>query len=107
AGGDGIVKNLVTLGSPLAGTDVSSFGLGHPGRELLTGSKLVTRLAAAPPPKETRVTTIWSTADAFVPGEHQPVLPGAERIMYDHLGHVSLLASRDVANDVIARLARK
>ncbi|HEY4180672.1 MAG TPA: alpha/beta fold hydrolase [Kofleriaceae bacterium] len=107
AGGDGIVDNLITLGSPIAGTDVSSFGIGHPGRELLTGSKLVTRLAAAPPPKDTRVTTIWSTADAFVPGVNQPVVPGAERIMYNHLGHVSLLASRQVADDVIARLSRK
>jgi len=46
AGGDGVVKNLITLGSPHAGTDVSSFGIGHPTRELVLGSKLVARLAA-------------------------------------------------------------
>jgi triacylglycerol esterase/lipase EstA (alpha/beta hydrolase family) len=104
AGGDGIVKNLVTLGSPHAGTDVSAVGVGHPTRELLLGSKLVQRLAAAPPPKQTRVTVIWSHADALVPGAFQRALPGADVIMYDDLGHVALLGSRRVAADIIERL---
>ena len=34
-GGDGVVKNLVTIGSPHAGTDVSAIGIGRPARELL------------------------------------------------------------------------
>jgi len=106
AGGDGIVKNLVTLGSPHAGTDVSRIGVGHPTRELFLGSKLVTRLAATPPPTHTRVTTIWSRADALVPGTHQKPLPGAELIMYDDLGHVTLLGSRRVADEIIERLKR-
>ena len=49
-GGDGAVANLVTIGSPHTGTDVSRIGIGHPTRELVLGSKLVQRLAAAPPP---------------------------------------------------------
>jgi len=104
AGGDGIVKNLVTLGSPHAGTDVSAVGIGHPARELLLGSKLVQRLATAPPPKQTRVTVIWSHADALVPGAFQRALPGADVIMYDDLGHVALLGSRRVTADIIERL---
>jgi hypothetical protein len=106
AGGDGIVKNLVTLGSPHGGTDVSRIGVGHANRELLLGSKLVTRLAATPPPTHTKVTTIWSRADALVPGARQTPLPGAELIMYDDLGHVTLLGSRRVAGAIIERLKR-
>jgi pimeloyl-ACP methyl ester carboxylesterase len=104
AGGDGVVRNLVTLGSPHGGTDVSAVGIGHPTRELLLGSKLVQRLAAAPAPAHTRVTVIWSRADALVPGSLQRALPGADVIMYEDLGHVALLGSRRVAGEVIARL---
>jgi triacylglycerol lipase len=103
-GGDAHVKNVVTLGSPHGGTDVSNISIGHPGRELLLGSKLLTRLAHAPPPRSTRFTVIWSRADALVPGDRQVPLPYAEIIMYDDLGHVALLGSRRVAADVIARL---
>jgi pimeloyl-ACP methyl ester carboxylesterase len=106
AGGDGVVANLVTLGSPHAGTDVSAIGVGHPTRELLLGSKLVQRLAAAPPPRHTAITCIWSHADALVPGARQTPLAGAEIIMYEDLGHVALLGSRRVAADIISRLSR-
>lgn len=104
AGGDGVVRRLITLGSPHSGTDVSRIGIGHPGHELVTGSKLLTRLAASPPPEHTKITTIWSRGDALVPAAQQPPLPGAETIIYDDLGHVALLCSRRVAADVIARL---
>ncbi len=107
AGGDGAVRHLITLGSPHSGTDVSGMGVGHPTRELVLGSKLCTRLAAAPPPRHTKITSIWSRADALVPGGRQPPLPGAEVILYDDLGHVAMLGSRRVARAVIERLARE
>jgi triacylglycerol esterase/lipase EstA (alpha/beta hydrolase family) len=103
-GGDPAVNRVVTLGSPHAGTDVSVMGLGHPTRELLFGSKLVTRLTAAPPPEHARITTILSRADALVPADLQPEIPYAERIVYDDLGHVALLGSRRVAQVIIERL---
>jgi pimeloyl-ACP methyl ester carboxylesterase len=105
-GGDGAVANLITLGSPHIGTDVSEFGVGHPTRELVVGSTLVQRLTAAPPPQDTRVTMIFSHADALVPASTQDALEiaRAERIIYDDLGHVSLLGSRRVARDIIKRL---
>lgn len=106
AGGDGVVKNLVTIGSPHNGTDVSRIGFGHAKKELFLGSHLTTRLAAAPAPKHTNVTAIWSRADALVPGARQRPVPGAEVVMYDDLGHVSLLFSRRVARDVVERLER-
>lgn len=104
AGGDGTVNHLITLGSPHSGTDVSRIGVGHPARELFLGSKLVTRLAAAPAPQRTKMTVVWSRADALVPGSRQPPVPGAEVIMYDDLGHVAMLGSRRVAQIVIDRL---
>lgn len=104
AGGDGIVNQLITIGSPHAGTDVSRIGVGHPTRELFLGSKLVTRLSATPAPKHTKITTIWSRADALVPGARQKPLPGADTILYDDLGHVAMLGSRRVAGEIITRL---
>lgn len=104
AGGDGVVNRLVTLGSPHTGTEVSAVGIGHPTRELLLGSKLVERLASAPPPQHTRITCVWSRADALVPGAHQPPIANAEVIMYDDLGHVALLGSRRVAGELVERL---
>jgi pimeloyl-ACP methyl ester carboxylesterase len=104
-GGDGPVKNLITIGSPHAGTDVAAVGIGHARRELAAGSKLVSRLASAPPPQHTRVVTIMSRADALVPADRQGELAGAECVVYDDLGHVALLGSRRVAREVVARLS--
>jgi pimeloyl-ACP methyl ester carboxylesterase len=106
AGGDRYVKNLITIGSPHQGTDMSSLGVGHANRELYIGSKLLARIAAAPPPQHARITVIASRADAFVPGARQQPLPGAETIMYDDLGHVALLTSKRVADEIITRLTR-
>jgi pimeloyl-ACP methyl ester carboxylesterase len=109
AGGDGTVANLVTIGSPHAGTDASKLGIGHPTRELLLGSKLCARLARSPPPVHTRMTWIWSHADALVPGGWQAQAEaraaGADVIMFDDLGHVAMLGSRRVAAAIIERLA--
>ncbi len=105
-GGDGGVANLITIGSPHLGTDLSRMGIGAPTRELLFGSKLIQQLNEAPPPNDTRVTLIRSHADCLVPASSQVKinLPRAEHIVYDDLGHVSLLGSRRVARDIIRRL---
>jgi len=106
-GGDGAVRNLVTIGSPHAGTDVSAVGVGYAMRELAGGSKLVLRLAEAPAPVHTRITTIVSHADALVPAAQQVPVPGAERIVYADLGHVAMLGSRRVARAIIDRLSAR
>jgi pimeloyl-ACP methyl ester carboxylesterase len=104
-GGDARVRNLVTIGSPHAGTDVSAVGIGHARSELLIGSQLVTRLGAAPAPAHARLTTILSEADGLVPADAQPPIRGAERIVFPDLGHVALLGSRRVARAIIERLS--
>jgi len=107
AGGDGAVANLITLGSPHTGTELSALGLGHPTRELVLGSTLLTRLAVAPPPTRTRLTFVWSRGDALVPGAYQLAAPAAEVIILPDIGHVTLLASRRVARALIARLSER
>jgi pimeloyl-ACP methyl ester carboxylesterase len=103
-GGGDKVANLVTLGSPHLGTDASAIGIGRPIRELLGGSTLLTRLAAAAPPARTRLTVIWSRADALVPGAREARVHGADELVFDDLGHLGLLASRRVAAAIIERL---
>jgi pimeloyl-ACP methyl ester carboxylesterase len=105
-GGDGVVANLVTLGSPHRGTDVSAAGIGRPAKELLLGSTLVQRLDAAGPPRRTRMTVVWSRSDALVPGARQARLAGVDELLYDDLGHLGLLADRRVAAALVDRLAR-
>ena len=107
AGGDPFVKNVITLGSPHAGTDLGGFGIGHPARELVLGSQLIQRLAAAPPLAHAKLTTILSHQDALVPAAQQPPIANADRVEYEGLGHVSLLGSPRVAREIIARLARE
>lgn len=105
-GGDGKVANLITLGSPHSGTDVSAIGFGAPTKDLFLNSSLVQRLDAAPRPTHTRTTVIWSRSDALVPGSRHARIEGAEEVLYDDLGHLSLLTDPRVAAEVIARLAR-
>lgn len=103
-GGDGVVRNLVTIGSPHAGTDVSAVGIGRPTKELFFGSTLLERLRFAPLPRQTRMTVIRSRSDALVPGARQARIVGVEEIVYDDLGHLSMLASKRVAQVIIDRL---
>jgi hypothetical protein len=42
-----------------------------------------------------------------VPAAQQPPIASADRVEYEDLGHVSLLGSRRVAREIVARLARE
>ena len=105
-GGDGIVKNLVTIGSPHLGTEISVMGVGRSRKELVRGSSLVTRLEVAKPLAHTKLTVIWSRADGMVPGARQARVAGVDEIIYDDLGHIAMLTSQRVAQDVIAALQK-
>ena len=103
-GGASRVRNLITIGTPHRGTDVSGFGLGRSSRELYPDSSLLNRLDAARLPADVRCTAIWSRSDALVPGAGNAHLTGVEEIIYDDLGHLSMLTSRRVATEIISRL---
>jgi pimeloyl-ACP methyl ester carboxylesterase len=104
AGGAARVRNLITIASPHRGTDVSAVGVGSPSKELFIGSSLIQRLEAAPAPQKTRITAMWSRGDALVPGARLARLRGAEEIIYNDMGHVTMIASGRVARTIIERL---
>ena len=49
---------------------------------------------------------IWSRSDALVPGARHARIDGVDEVLYDDLGHLSLLTDGRVASEVIARLGR-
>ncbi len=106
AGGEKRIRNLITIGTPHRGTDVSGFGFGRSSRELYPGSALLDRLHSARLPAEIRCTAIWSRSDALVPGARNARLRGGEEIIYDDLGHLTLLTSRRVAAEIVSRLRK-
>jgi pimeloyl-ACP methyl ester carboxylesterase len=105
-GGADRIRNLITLGTPHRGTDVSGFGIGRSSRELYPGSSTMDRLGSARLPPEIRCTAIWSRSDALVPGARNARLQGVEEIIYDDIGHMTLLTSRRVTAEIIARLRK-
>jgi pimeloyl-ACP methyl ester carboxylesterase len=104
-GGDGAVANLVTIGSPHQGTDLAPVSIGRARMELLLGSSLMQRLAAAKRPAVTKLTVIWSRGDALVPGARAAHLDGVDELVYDEMGHITMLTSRVVADELITRLS--
>jgi pimeloyl-ACP methyl ester carboxylesterase len=106
-GGADRVAKLITIGSPHRGADLSGVGFGRPTKELFPGSAFLERLGAAPIPPSVRVTAIWSRSDALVPGSRNARLHGhgVEEIVFDDLGHLSLLTSRRVTRAIIERLS--
>jgi hypothetical protein len=100
----GTVEHLVTIGSPHGGSAMAGFGVGWPAVELALGSEVLASLAAAPAPPGVRVTCIWSRADGLVWSHRAAVIPGADEVVYDDLGHLSLLTSRRVAREIALRL---
>jgi predicted alpha/beta hydrolase family esterase len=103
-GGDAKVHHLITIGAPHAGTEMSAIGVGRPRKELQRHSVLVQRLANAELPTHCEVTVIWSRADALVPGAGQARIMCSREIIYDDLGHMSMLHSKRVGADIIGIL---
>lgn len=103
-GGDAVVRNLVTIGSPLQGTGFAVFGLGLTKHELRRSSPVVTRLATAPSLQHTRLTMIWSRGDALVTRVRPARVAIDDVVVFDDLGHLGLLTSRRVAEAIVERL---
>jgi pimeloyl-ACP methyl ester carboxylesterase len=101
------VKNLITVGTPHGGSVFSRFGVGQPNKQLRPQAVFLERLSAAAPPANARVAFVWSKADALVGTARQARWPGAEEIVYEDLGHISLLYSRRVAAEISKRLLPK
>lgn len=98
-GGAGRVRTLVTIATPHRGTSWARVALGHARRDLAAP-------AAAPPPggppAGVRYTSIWSRCDNLVVPADSAHL--ADEVVFDDLGHLSLLVSPRVADAVADRL---
>jgi pimeloyl-ACP methyl ester carboxylesterase len=110
------VASVTTLCSPHGGAEVARLGLGWswggPGRtaaQLRPGSELLAGLARAVPAGHIRWTAYSSDADVVVSASSarlaNPALH-ADNVLLTGVGHVSVLLSRAVADDVTRRLVR-
>lgn len=106
-GGDRLFGTCVALGAPFHGTGMAGFSRSPLVRQLRPGSPVLADLRAkidAPGalPPGARLVSIWSNFDNVIIPTESPILPGpaAENIRVEFLGHVSLLFSRAVANQV-------
>jgi hypothetical protein len=103
-GGSEHVGRLVTLGSPHRGTTLGRFGLSlvPVARELVAESEL---LAGLKPHDSVKYTSIWSRTDAVIqPPESASVVPHGEDRVFNDLGHLSMLLSARVVQDIVAAL---
>lgn len=90
-GGADKVSHLVLLGTPNTGSKLAPFALSPLGAHLQPGSEFLIRLAQAPLPEGTAVTSIYSRQDNMVlPFEHGS-LEGAADVQLADIGHISLL----------------
>jgi hypothetical protein len=102
-GGAQAVARLVTIGTPHAGTRWGRAGWGRAARELTPGSPFLLELGR--PSEPVRYTSIWSRSDNLVaPPESARLAPLGDDVVFDDLGHLSLLVSPRVADQVAARL---
>ena len=106
-GGDRLFGTCVALGAPFQGTGMAGFSRSPLVRQLRPGSPVLADIRAkidAPGalPPGARLVSIWSNFDnVVIPTESQLLSgPAAENIRVEFLGHVSLLFSRAVANQV-------
>ena len=85
------VAHTITLGSPHFGTLHARHGIGTNARQMSVGSAWLAALARNETSAErARITSIYTYHDNVVYPVSTSVLPGAQNIALDRLGHVSL-----------------
>jgi len=103
-GGDGLVRHLITLGTPHQGTKLSRLMMLPQYRELYPGSRTLQLLNANPIPAQTQALAISGNLDfvMFPKGNH--FWPGVRNVELKNVGHAGLLFSRRVAKLITTRL---
>lgn len=103
-GGAKRLGQLITIASPHRGTRMGRYGLVAGARDLTHDSELLNELASPVP--EVPYTSIWSRTDSIVlPQSSSSIVPAGEDVVFEDLGHLSLLASRRVARVIVERLS--
>lgn len=96
------VRTLVAIASPWAGTDMARFDITPVSRDLCPESVVMKELGPANPPGKVAYRAAWSYADELVIPSESSSLKGAgeEFVVYDQ-GHLTLLATKSVAEKVL------
>lgn len=103
----GAVRKIIALGAPFGGTVMSYFSPTPAGRRLIPGSGFLAETRDLAAALEIPITCFWSGFDQLVVPASNALLPGAENIEVEGLGHTGYLFSRDVAERLIALLERE
>lgn len=98
------VACLITLGSPHRGSELAAAGPGRNARQMRPGSAWLAAMASWPLPQGLPVTAIYSAHDNFVVPQAAQRLEGAENVVLKGVGHLQLLFSREVGDQVLERL---
>lgn len=104
-GGDGVVRHLVTLGTPHQGVHLSRYSPLPHLKDLSPESPVLRRLNRLPPPSRTQGTAIAGSLDLFTQPNGAGFWRGVRNVELAGVGHAGLLFSRRVARLVAARLA--
>jgi pimeloyl-ACP methyl ester carboxylesterase len=102
-GGAPRVRHLVTIGSPHGGVaDLPPAAVGLLDDEVLVGGSLIAAMDDAGIPSGLDVTVIYSHGDALLPAR-RATIRGAASVVFDDIGHLSLLTSRRVIEEIVRR----
>lgn len=93
------VKQLLTLGTPHAGSELARIGIGENARQMTPGNAWLKALASEAPAADTVI--VYSPHDNFVLPQSNLQWPGAQCRTIDGLGHLTMLYSPRVAAAVL------
>ena len=104
-GGDGLIRNLITLGTPHQGTVLSRYSLLPPVKELIPNSLTLKKLNRCAAPQVTQGLAISGNLDIVVRPSAAAHWKGVRNIHLKNVGHAGLLFSRRVFQLVFSRLS--
>lgn len=103
-GGDGLVRNLITLGTPHRGTEWSKYSLIPHIRELAPQSRTIELLNQCPPPRFTRAVAVSGDLDIVIRPKDCTWWEGVRNIHLSRVGHAGLLFSKRVLEISLSHL---
>ncbi len=103
-GGDGLVRNLITLGTPHRGTEWSKYSIISHIRELTPQSRTIELLNRCPAPKFTRAVAVSGDLDIVIRPKDCTWWEGVRNIHLSHVGHAGLLFSKRVLEIILSHL---
>jgi triacylglycerol lipase len=103
-GNDGLVRKLITLGTPHQGTCLSRYLLLTHLRELMPGSQTLLDLENAAPLTKTQAVAVYGSLDVLMWPRERAHWSGVRNIQLKGVGHAGLLFSKRVVQIILAHL---